>query len=297
MPNLDFSIQSWGKPSSPKRALLLHGLMGTGTVWFKVAEILVAQGHGWAPHSRPYNVQTVTRHLADHLRNQDIPYEVIEGGGGVSFGSSFASSLYSSLPENQKPKRLVLAEPILDYPTFTKEALDGMVNSTKEIPSEESILKANPSWIGAEAILRRLSLSLIDPEVIVQLSDAMVKGEFSHSNLLPSQSASTSTEIMILGADPSVKTVYPPENSERLEKEYPYVKFGWVKGATHDMHKTDAGVLAKVIVGGFAGAEKAGVTVLRGSRNEYIVNEDYIDDELITDVFWPKADPATNISP
>nr|XP_019004319.1 uncharacterized protein I203_03478 [Kwoniella mangroviensis CBS 8507]OCF67780.1 hypothetical protein I203_03478 [Kwoniella mangroviensis CBS 8507] len=125
----------------------------------------------------------------------------------------------------------------------------------------------------------------------------MVKGEFSHSNLLPSQSASTSTEIMILGADPSVKTVYPPENSERLEKEYPYVKFGWVKGATHDMHKTDAGVLAKVIVGGFAGAEKAGVTVLRGSRHEYIVNEDYIDDEVITDVFWPKADPATNISP
>ncbi|WWD04779.1 hypothetical protein V865_002850 [Kwoniella europaea PYCC6329] len=291
MPNLDFSIQSWGNPSSPKRALLLHGLMGNGAVWFKVAEILVAQGHGWAPHSRPYNVQTVTQHLADHLRNQDIPYEVI---GGVSFGSSFAASLYTSLPENQKPSRLVLAEPILDYPPFTKEALDGMINFTKDIPSEESILKANPSWIRAEAVLRRLSLSLIDPEVIVQLSDAMVKGEFSHSNLLPSQSASTSTEIMILGADPSVKTVYPPENSERLKKEYPYVKFGWVKGATHDMHKTDAGVLAKVIVEGFAGAEKAGVTVLRGSRHGHIVNEDYIDDEVITDVFCPKADQVTN---
>ncbi|WVW84575.1 hypothetical protein I302_106609 [Kwoniella bestiolae CBS 10118] len=260
MPNLDFSNQTWGNPSSQKRALLLHGLMGTGAVWFKVAEILVAQGHGWAPHSRPYDVQTVTKHLADHLSNQDVPYEVI---AGVSFGSSFAASLFSALPEDQKPKRLVLAEPILDYPPFTKEALDGMINFTKDIPTEESILKANPSWIRAEAVLRRLSLSLIDPEVIVQLSDAMVKGEFSHSNLLPSQSSSTDTEIIILAADPSVKTVYPPENAQRLEDEYPYVKFGWVQGATHDMHKTDAGVLASTIMKGLAEAQTDGVIVLR----------------------------------
>ncbi|WWC88757.1 uncharacterized protein L201_003670 [Kwoniella dendrophila CBS 6074] len=259
MPNLGFSIQTWGNPTSSKRALLLHGLMGTGGVWFKVAEILIAQGHGWAPHAQPYNVQTITQHLADHLRNQDIPYEVI---GGVSFGSSFAASLFNSLPENQKPKRLVLAEPILDYPPFSQEALDGMVNTTKDIPTEESILKANPNWIRAEAVLRRLSLSLIDPEVITQLSEAMVQGEFSHSNLLPPQESSSSTEIILLAADESIKTVYPPSNLDIL-RDYPHIKFGWVKGATHDMHKTDSGVLAQVMLNGFDGAAKAGITVLQ----------------------------------
>ncbi|WWC70679.1 uncharacterized protein I206_104630 [Kwoniella pini CBS 10737] len=267
MPNLQFGFQSWGNPASPKRALLLHGLMGTGGVWFKVAEILVAEvdapdllGHGWAPHVPEYSVKTVTQHLADNLKDQDIPYEVI---GGVSWGSSFAASLFSLLPENQKPKRLIMAEPIMDYGPRNDSDLERMLNTTKDIPTEESILKANPSWIRAEAILRRLSLSLIDPQVIEQLSNAMGSGDFSHHNLIPTQSSSKSTEIIILAADPDVKTVYPLSNAKRLEQDYPYVKFGWVKGATHDMHKTDSGVLANVILHGFEGAEKAGVTVLR----------------------------------
>ncbi|WWC62474.1 uncharacterized protein I303_105070 [Kwoniella dejecticola CBS 10117] len=260
MPSLQFGFQSWGNPASTKRALLLHGLMGTGGVWFKVAQILVAQGHGWAPHSPIYSVKTVTQHLADNLKDQDIPYEVI---AGVSWGSSFAAALYSLLPDNQKPKRLVMAEPIMDYGPRSQADVDRMLNTTKDIPTEESILKANPNWIRAEAILRRLSLSLIDPQVIVQLSDAMGSGDFSHSNLIPSQSSSKSTEIIILAADPDVKTVYPYSNAKRLEADFPHVKFGWVKKATHDMHKTDSGVLAKVILNGFDGAEQAGVTVLR----------------------------------
>jgi len=64
---------------------------------------------------------------------------------------------------------LVLAEPLLDHPAFEQDKIDGAVNGTKDIPTEESILQANPSWIAAEATLRRMSLTQIDPEAIRQL--------------------------------------------------------------------------------------------------------------------------------
>jgi hypothetical protein len=118
-------------------------------------------GHGWAPHRAPYNVHTLAQHLADNLSEN---YDVI---GGVSFGSTIAAALYSLLAI--KPKRLVLAEPLLDHPAFDHAKIDGAVDGTNNIPTEESILQANPTWIAAEATLRRMSLTQIDPEAIRQL--------------------------------------------------------------------------------------------------------------------------------
>jgi uncharacterized protein YchJ len=51
MVNLEYSVTSWGSPTAPKRALLLHGMMGTGAVFFKVAEILIKNGET-SLHSR-----------------------------------------------------------------------------------------------------------------------------------------------------------------------------------------------------------------------------------------------------
>ena len=87
--------------------------------------------------------------------------------GGVSFGSSVAAALYPLL--STKPQRMVLAEPIFDHPPFPQELIDGAIEGTKNIPTEEAILKGNPTWIAAEATLRRMSLTQIDPEVIRQL--------------------------------------------------------------------------------------------------------------------------------
>ena len=106
-------------------------------------------------------MQTLAKHLADNL---DAEYEAI---GGVSFGSTIAAALYPLLP--RKPKRLVLAEPLLDHPSFDEEKIAGAVDGTKNIPTEESILAGNPTWIAAEATLRRMSLTQIDPKAIRQL--------------------------------------------------------------------------------------------------------------------------------
>jgi hypothetical protein len=118
-------------------------------------------GHGWAPHTPPYTVKNLAKHLANNLSES---YDVI---GGVSFGSTIAAALYPLL--SCKPTRLVLAEPLLDHPPFDEEKIQGAVDSTKNIPSEDEILKGNPTWIRAEATLRRLSLTQIDPDAIRQL--------------------------------------------------------------------------------------------------------------------------------
>lgn len=118
-------------------------------------------GHGWAPHTPPYTITALARHLAVNL---DEHYDVI---GGVSFGSTIAALLYPLLAS--KPTRLVLAEPLLDHPPFEEAKIQSAVNGTKNIPTEDEILKANPTWIRAEATLRRLSLTQIDPLAIRQL--------------------------------------------------------------------------------------------------------------------------------
>lgn len=123
-------------------------------------------GHGWAPHRPPYSIESLARHLADNLAEK---YDVI---GGVSFGSTVAAALYPLL--SFKPSRLVLAEPLLDHAVFPQAQIDGAVAGTKDIPTEAEILQNNPNWIPAEATLRRMSLTQIDPEVIRQLFQVRV---------------------------------------------------------------------------------------------------------------------------
>lgn len=45
MPDLQFSMTSFGSQKANKKVLLLHGLMGTGPVFFKVADKLVKDGY------------------------------------------------------------------------------------------------------------------------------------------------------------------------------------------------------------------------------------------------------------
>lgn len=120
-------------------------------------------GHGWAPHVPSYTIPILAQHLADNLTE---PYDLI---GGVSFGSTIVAALYPLL--KHKPRRIVLAEPLFDHPAPPDDQIQGMVNGTKEIPSEETLLKTFPKWIPEEAILRRLSLNQMDPEAIIQLFD------------------------------------------------------------------------------------------------------------------------------
>lgn len=59
----------------------------------------------------------------------------------------------------------------MDLPPFSDDAVKGMYNTTQSIPSEEDILKANPKWVPMEAVLRRMSLTQMDPKAITQLCE------------------------------------------------------------------------------------------------------------------------------
>lgn len=121
-------------------------------------------GHGWAPHVSSYTPQSLAEHLSKHL--SPTQYDLL---AGVSFGSSVAALLFTLLPT--KPTRVLLAEPIFDLPPFSEDAVKGMYNTTQNIPSEEDILKANPKWVPMEAVLRRMSLTQMDPKAITQLCE------------------------------------------------------------------------------------------------------------------------------
>ncbi|KAI9638290.1 Alpha/Beta hydrolase protein [Dioszegia hungarica] len=273
MVNLEYSVTSWGSPTAPKRALLLHGMMGTGAVFFKVAEILIKNGyvrhahslrvdapdllgHGWAPHapsSERYTVPLLASYLAQHVSKEK--YDVV---AGVSFGSTAILPLLAQM--QHPPARAVLVEPILDMPCPTPERIAEMLGSCSDPPSEEKLMQSNPKWIREEAILKRMAFVQMDSRLITELFDEVKQGNLSHS-LIPTPSSLPATEIIILAADPDLASVYPASNAALLEKSHPHVKFGRIMGATHDTHKTAPGVVADVIMNGMTGA--MGVEVLR----------------------------------
>jgi hypothetical protein len=88
------------------------------------------------------------------------------------------------------------------------------------------------------------------------------KGNLSHT-LLPSAPSSKGTEIIILAADPKLRSVYPSSNANLLEAKYPHVKFAQRLGATHDMHKDKPDVLYKVLINGLSDPQASGLDVLR----------------------------------
>lgn len=91
----------------------------------------------------------------------------------------------------------------------------------------------------------------------------MKKGNLNHG-LLPSQDSSSGTEIIILGADPELRGIYPARNATVLEEKYPHVKLAIRPGATHDMHKDKPDVVAGVLLGGLEDPAQFGLEVLRG---------------------------------
>lgn len=98
-------------------------------------------------------------------------------------------------------------------------------------------------------------------ELTVPLPQSVARGEFNH-DLLPTSSVAGESEIIILAADPAMRSIYPASNAELLKAKYPHVKFAQKIGATHDMHKDKPDVLVGILLVGLTKAKELELNVL-----------------------------------
>lgn len=75
-------------------------------------------------------------------------------------------------------------------PAPGQEAIEGMVKSCNDPPSEEGLMKSNLKWIKEEAVLKRLAFMQMDSRAIEDLFDVSTDGKPCPSGLAALASSS-----------------------------------------------------------------------------------------------------------
>jgi pimeloyl-ACP methyl ester carboxylesterase len=156
--------RTWGEPTLPRAAGLVHGIAGAAGSWWRVAEALVERGyhclapdlrgHGQSPKTDgQYAMPGMAADLGDSLPTElDLLIGFSLGGGVV---------IHAVLDGILRPKRLVLADPaVAALPTqAATQLLQGAEGAPREV---EAILAANPRWHPEDAAERRRQFSTTD---------------------------------------------------------------------------------------------------------------------------------------
>lgn len=190
---------TWGNPTAPKRALLLHGLTSCSHAWVRVAEGLVENGghpsipqlkkgtdgcidyyivapdllgHGNARRPSPstnggeYTVVALAADLQPHIHPSECtpPISLIIGH---SLGALIALELIPSLLPNPRPLRMILVDPPLEvHHSLLPGIRASCIAEIAHVPSIEAYGMKNPLWTRKDVVARVTGTMLCDPDAV-----------------------------------------------------------------------------------------------------------------------------------
>lgn len=218
----------WGDPTSPRTALLIHGINGYGAGWWRLADALAAdgwhvtavdlRGHGSAPRADSYRVTDYVSDLPGH------DWDVVVGhslGGAISVAAAARPGF---------ARALVLLDPVLSIPDADHAAVHA--EQVAELSASMTDLEAErPLWHPLD-IQHKFDASQL-------ASPAMVDGTFTQNRPwdLLDRASTINVDTLILGADPAVYTFFPPEQADAVVTANPRVTYRAVPGAGHSPHR------------------------------------------------------------
>ena len=220
-------------------------------------------GHGFAARPVDYSIATFVEHLRpllDSLPSLDL-----------LVGHSLGGVVAVAIPAQYKQKlgfRMALLDPVLEFPVEIFKGLRAeIIQEVSEPLSVEQYQKENPRWTQEDCAIKVLGAVLCTPSAAGAICDVRARraspspwaltsslaqtnfpGSFTHHLPLPSASAPSPYETIILGADPALGAAFSVEEARELAKSRPYVKTAFVKGATHSIHREEAELVVKVLV-------------------------------------------------
>lgn len=217
-------------------------------------------GHGFAAKAETYSVRALAEDLVSRLSLPVDQYDILVG---ASFGAIVLLEMLS-LASFSRITRVVLCDPVLDMDMdqYPPERIATMAQARETMLSEESILRANPSWEQNDAMIKRLAGVNVDPKAIIHLFEVghyrsthgrnspcqdAKKGMCSHSLL---QGTKPIKEVIIVAAGKSKGAVYGRRQKDLLVEHYPWVTLVEAEDAAHDMHREDHEIVAKIIFQG-----------------------------------------------
>jgi len=223
-------MPSTGAPS--RRTLLVHGLASVGQSWWAVAGALAAsghdvtaadlRGHGLSPPGDGYDFEVMASDLVA-LGSWDIVV-------GHSLGGPIAA--VATRLDPGFAARLVLVDPVFEIDDVDA-AVAGQLAELDPDATVESVAAAHPAWSPLDAHYKAVGARTTPRRVV----EACLRDNrpWAHLGLLDELEVPTT----ILGADPSIATLFPPGHAERVRNES--VHYRMIEGVGHSIHREDAG--------------------------------------------------------
>lgn len=231
MPILHLPTSKWGPKDGP-RILLIHGLGGNRGTWWNVAEQLAEsgctvvapdlRGHGDAPSASRYRFEDFSSDL-----------EVLDANWDLVIGHSLGGPIACLLAQRLSGiSGVLLVEPVFeiserDFPVVVAEQV-GEVNPCAD-PSE--FATAHPNWHPLDAFHKARAVRAISAFTVKKVMHD--NAPWNHRSLALGLNRPT----RILGGDPTVSTMLPPNLGSEIAEEDPDIFFEIVQGTGHSIQR------------------------------------------------------------
>jgi pimeloyl-ACP methyl ester carboxylesterase len=219
---------TWGDPHSARRALLVHGLTSSGATWWCVGEALATdgwhvtavdlRGNGHAPAAESYT-------FADYA--SDLP----RAGWQLVIGHSLGGAV-AAVAANEPgfTERLVLLDPALEVTGADLEAL--LAGELAELRLDLDGFRAlRPTWHPTDVRHKAEAVRLAGAQMIERTIH-----DNTPWNALPA-AESLPVRTLLVGGDPDVYSMLPPESAAAITAANPLVEYRLVAGAGHSPHR------------------------------------------------------------
>jgi pimeloyl-ACP methyl ester carboxylesterase len=230
MESLNLHTLTWG--SGPKRALLVHGLSSNAAGWWRLGPDLAEEGYTViAPDLRSHGDSPKSNDLSVPGYASDV---LALGSGwdlvlGHSLGGSVVLACLDADPHFAA--RLILEDPAIrlqDNPLVRAWLMDVFQRPL----TTEQIALDSPRWHIEDARTKAEALRKSGPEAVDRTLRAQT---WDGTPILTAITIPT----LLLGADPSLVALVPPELGKSFAAANPSIQFETVANGSHSIHRDE----------------------------------------------------------
>lgn len=227
---------SWGTPSAPRRALLVHGLGSSAALMWRLGDALAdagwyatavdLRGHGDAPRSLDYTVAAYGADLAETLPDEGGAWDAVVGH---SLGGAASTVAAASAPD--WTRRLVLIDPAIhvdgrDASIVRRSQERAFADTRIEVVEQE-----HPHWhpqdheLKVDAVLRASAWAVEQTSAQNQPWDVRA------------HAARLTVPTHVIAADPEVYSIFTGDLATEVLAANPSITMSVVEGAGHSLHR------------------------------------------------------------
>lgn len=225
---------TWGDPSSPRAAVLLHGITSNAAGWNRVAPRLVERGfYVVAPDLTGHGDNAPPRPGFSHDDMiQDI-VDTVPASIDLLIGHSLGGylALKAATEGHLTPRRLVLEDPV---PVLHRHHASTFIDSSEAAPRDAAgIARANPRWHPDDVAAKVTALGQIDWRVMRSILVDLAPWDLRER--LPTLAGRVPTLYLL--ADPS--NTVPPAHAREIQRVLGPDSVAVLPGAGHNLHRDD----------------------------------------------------------